>query len=103
MYNVDAKAGKGIFVDVRDDQTGTININLKNVRVEGVANHGIHISDCNLADKCGSGSGGAGEGSSASINVVLDNVTILMLVMVNLMQMDLELMSVVMVTLTLQL
>ena len=76
MYNVDAKAGKGIFVDVRDDQTGTININLKNVRVEGVANHGIHISDCNLADKCGSGSGGAGEGSSASINVVLDNVTI---------------------------
>ena len=76
MNNVDAKAGKGIFVDVRDDQVGTVNINLKNVRVEGVANHGIHISDCNLADECGSGGGGAGEGSSASINVVLDNVTI---------------------------
>ena len=76
MNNIDAKAGKGIFVDVRDDQAGTVNINLKNVRVEGVANHGIHISDCNLADECGSGGGGAGEGSSASINVVLDNVTV---------------------------
>lgn len=76
MNNIDAKAGKGIFVDVRDDQTGTVNVNLKNVRVEGVANHGIHISDCNLADECGSGGGGAGEGSSASINVVLDNVTV---------------------------
>ena len=74
--NIDSKAGKGIFVDVRDDQTGTVNVNLKNVRVEGVANHGIHISDCNLADECGSGGGGAGEGSSASINVVLDNVTV---------------------------
>ena len=76
MNNIDAKAGKGIFVDVRDDQTGTVNVSLKNVRVEGVANHGIHISDCNLADECGSGGGGAGEGSSASINVVLDNVTV---------------------------
>ena len=76
MNNIDAKAGKGIFVDVRDDQTGTVNVNLKNVRVEGVANHGIHISDCNLADECGSGGGGAGEVSSASRNVVLDNVIV---------------------------
>ena len=60
-------AGKGIFVDVRDDQTGKVNVLLRNVGVYGVANHGIHISDCSLADDCGGGSGGGGEGSPASI------------------------------------
>jgi hypothetical protein len=62
-------AGKGIFVDVRDDQTGTVRVNLTNVSVKGVANHGIHISDCSLADDCGGGSGGGGEGSTASIHL----------------------------------
>ncbi|MEJ2330566.1 MAG: hypothetical protein P8Z33_12020 [Gammaproteobacteria bacterium] len=69
-------AGKGIFVDVRDDQAGTLNLVLNNVSVSGVANHGIHVSDCSLADDCGGGSGGGGEGSDASINVVLDGVTV---------------------------
>jgi hypothetical protein len=79
IYNrgdLNGPAGKGIFVDVRDKQTGTVNLVLKNVSVSGVANHGIHVSDCDLADECGGGSGGGGKGSDASIKVVLNNVTV---------------------------
>lgn len=64
------EAGKGIFVDVRPDQTGNVSLQLVNVSVSGVANHGIHVSDCSLADDCGGGGGGSGDGSSASITVV---------------------------------
>lgn len=74
--DADGVSGKGIFIDVADDQTGVVALDLVNVTVAGVANHGIHISDCNLADDCGSGGGGAGEGSAASIEVNLTNVTI---------------------------
>lgn len=73
----DGVTGKGIFIDVADDATGTVELNLTNVTVQGVANHGIHVSDCNLADDCGSGGGGAGEGSDASISVALHNVAII--------------------------
>lgn len=69
-------AGKGIFIDVRDDQTGTVNLTLKGVEVTGFANHGVHVSDCSLADACGAGSGGSGEGSPASISVTMLNSTI---------------------------
>lgn len=71
-----ATAGKGIFVDVRDDQDGTVVLELVNVTVTGTAGHGVHVSDCTLADDCGGGSGGAGEGSPASVEVSLVNVTI---------------------------
>lgn len=74
--DLDGPAGKGIFVDLRDDQTGTVTLTLTNVTVKGVANHGIHVSDCSLADDCGGGGGGAGEGSPASIAVVLTNVVV---------------------------
>ncbi len=74
--DLDGTAGKGLFVDVRDDQTGVVKLVLKNVSVSGVANHGIHVSDCSLADDCGGGSGGGGEGSDASIEVVLNHVTV---------------------------
>jgi len=69
-------AGKGIFVDLRDDQTGTVNMSLRNVTVKGFANHGIHISDCSLADACGAGAGGGGEGSPASVSVSTINVIV---------------------------
>lgn len=69
-------AGKGIFVDVRDDQTGVLNVNLDRVTVSHVAAHGVHISDCSLADDCGAGGGGGGDGSDASIRVTLNKVTI---------------------------
>ncbi len=69
-------AGKGIFVDIRDDQTGTASMTLTNVTVADVAAHGIHISDCTLADDCGGGGGGAGEGSPASISLTLAGVTV---------------------------
>lgn len=69
-------AGKGIFVDVRDDQRGLVSLVLTDVTVRGVANHGIHVSDCNLADACGGGGGGAGEGSDAGIILQLVNVTV---------------------------
>ncbi|QKP77343.1 hypothetical protein HT051_07675 [Methyloligella sp. GL2] len=70
------KDGKGIFIDVRDDQTGTVSLKLDKVKVSGVSYHGIHVSDCNLADDCGSGRGGAGGGSPASIDIHLTEVTI---------------------------
>lgn len=69
-------AGKGIFVDVADDATGTVSLTLTDVAVEGVAGHGIHVSDCTLADECGGGGGGAGEGSPASISVTLSGVVV---------------------------
>lgn len=74
--DADGTAGKGIFVDVRDDETGTVSLSLSNVTVSDVASHGIHVSDCSLADSCGGGGGGAGEGSAASILVTLNNVTV---------------------------
>ena len=74
--DADGVAGKGIFIDVRDDQTGLVTLALTNVTVKDVANHGIHVSDCSLADDCGGGGGGAGEGSAASILVTLNNVVV---------------------------
>lgn len=74
--DLDGTAGKGIFIDVRDDQQGLVSLVLQDVTVSGVANHGIHVSDCNLADDCGGGGGGAGEGSDAGIIVQLINVTV---------------------------
>lgn len=70
-------SGKGIFVDVRDDQEGAVILDLNNVTVSGVAAHGVHVSDCSLANECGGGGGGAGEGSDASITVHLSDVLIL--------------------------
>ncbi len=69
-------AGKGIFIDIRDDQTGTLHLSLTDVVVENVAGHGVHVSDCSLADDCGGGGGGAGEGSPASISVVAQNLVV---------------------------
>ncbi|SLN27301.1 hypothetical protein [Roseisalinus antarcticus] len=74
--DIDGPAGKGIFVDVRDDQQGYVSLVLENVTVSGVANHGVHVSDCDLADACGGGAGGSGGGSEASIIVRLAGVTI---------------------------
>ncbi len=68
--------GKGIFIDVRDDQRGQVNLVLDDVTVRDVANHGVHVSDCDIADNCGGGAGGEGDGSDASISVVFNNVTI---------------------------
>ena len=69
-------SGKGIFVDVRDDQEGAVVLDLAGVTVSGTAAHGVHVSDCDLADECGRGGGGAGEGSAASITVHLSDVLI---------------------------
>lgn len=69
-------AGKGIFIDLRPDQTGVVTLELEDVMVSGVAYHGVHISDCNLADDCGAGRGGKGDGSPASVVVRLADVEI---------------------------
>lgn len=74
--DLEGDAGKGIFIDVADDETGTVTLKLTNVSVTDVANHGIHVSDCDLADDCGGGSGGTGGGSAASIHVMLNNVIV---------------------------
>lgn len=68
--------GKGIFLDVAEDAEGVVSLVLTNVAVSGVAGHGIHVSDCTLADDCGGGDGGAGEGSAASIQLELNRVHI---------------------------
>ncbi len=72
----DGPAGKGIFVDVGGDRDGVVTLVLNDVAVSGVANHGIHVSDCDLADACGAGGGGAGGGSPASIVVHLGGVSV---------------------------
>lgn len=66
-------AGKGLFVGLRDDQSGTLSIELQNVRVSGTAGHGIHVSDCLRADACGR----ANDGSAASILLRLNAVEVL--------------------------
>ena len=68
--------GKGIFVAVPEDRTGTVRLNLWSVTVMGTGNHGVHVSDCSLADACGGGGGGGGDGSPASVAVRAINVLI---------------------------
>ncbi|KQI69099.1 hypothetical protein AN189_05795 [Loktanella sp. 3ANDIMAR09] len=68
--------GKGIYVGVPQDATGTVTLTLQDVTVRDVAGHGIHLSDCSLADACGAGAGGGGDGSAASISVMLNGVTV---------------------------
>ncbi len=74
--DLDGPAGKGLFFDVADDATDAFRLRLSDISVRGVAGHGIHISDCTLADACGSGDGDAGGGSAAGVSVRLDSVTI---------------------------
>jgi len=66
-------SGKGIFVAVPKERTGTVQLSLDKVTVSGVAYHGIHVSDCDLGDKCGAGRGGGGDGSPASVAVQISN------------------------------
>ena len=74
-FNATSKGdGKGIVVNVPIERTGVVSLELENVSVYDVANHGIHISDCTLEDDCGSGGGGGGEGSPASIHARLTQV-----------------------------
>mgnify|MGYP001815462063 CR=1 FL=1 len=76
-YDFDNQGGgKGIFVKVPTDREGVVSLQLTNVSVFGVGNHGIHVSDCTLADACGSGGGGGGEGSPASVEVSLVDVLV---------------------------
>lgn len=76
-FNFDnAGDGKGVFVRVPGDRTGVVRVELEDVRVSGVANHGIHVSDCTLGDECGAGSGGAGDGSPASIFMSVNRVSV---------------------------
>ena len=74
--DLDGAAGKGIFIDVADDADGLVHLVLEDVAVSDVAGHGIHVSDCSLADDCGAGGGGAGDGSAASIAVTLSGVMV---------------------------
>lgn len=71
-----AGTGKGLFIQVPNERTGTVNVELIDVVVMGVANHGIHVSDCTLGDDCGSGGGGGGDGSPASISMVARGVVV---------------------------
>lgn len=67
--------GKGIYVDIPDDATGVIKVELEDVQVSNVANHGVHISDCS-SETCGNGNAGDGDGSDASVHLVLKNVVV---------------------------
>jgi hypothetical protein len=68
--------GKGIFVNVPLEREGLVTVRLTKVSVSGVGNHGVHVSDCTLADDCGGGQGGGGAGSMASVDVRLNDVLI---------------------------
>ena len=70
------RAGKGIALYVGGDRRGTVRLELTDVRVGGVAGHGIHVSDCDLVDDCGGGGSGEGGGSAAGIHVSLRNVAV---------------------------
>ncbi len=74
--DLDGPAGKGLFIGVPIDAIGPIHLNLTDVTVKNVAGHGVHISDCSLADACGGGAGGGGDGSPASLVINATNLTI---------------------------
>ncbi len=74
--DLNGPAGKGIAIAVPNDALDTVSLTLTDVSVRHVAGHGIHMSDCSLADDCGSGSGGGGDGSDAGLAITLTNVTI---------------------------
>lgn len=74
--DLDGPAGKGIAIGVPTDATGDIMLTLTDVTVADVAGHGVHMSDCSLADDCGGGSGGGGDGSAAGLDITLTNVVI---------------------------
>jgi hypothetical protein len=74
--DLDGVGGKGILLNVRDNQYGMVKLVLNDVKVSDVANHGIHVSDCDVGATCGAGGGGAGGGSPASISVSLNNVVV---------------------------
>ena len=73
--SVQSIPGKGIYVDIPDTATGVVKVELKEVTVSDVANHGVHISDCST-ETCGNGNTGDGEGSEASVYAILKNVII---------------------------
>ncbi|MCK0094497.1 hypothetical protein MWU60_02845 [Yoonia sp. F2084L] len=67
--DLDGPAGKGIAIAVPTDRTGDVTLALTNVRVSDVAGHGVHLSDCSIADDCGNG-------SAAGLDITLTNVVI---------------------------
>ncbi len=78
-YSIEAQGetgAPGLLVDVPENASGLVQLFLNSVEVSGTAGHGIHVSDCTLAEACGSGEGGAGEGSDASIALTLTQVTV---------------------------
>lgn len=78
-YSIEAQGpvgAPGLLVDVPEDATGMVHLRLTNVEVSGTAGHGIHISDCTLAEECGGGEGGEGGGSEAGISVSLMDVVV---------------------------
>ncbi len=78
-YSIEAQGmtgAPGLLVDVAEDATGFVLVRLNNVEVSATAGHGIHISDCTLAEACGSGEGGEGGGSEAGIALTLVNVRV---------------------------
>ncbi|MGB5735109.1 MAG: hypothetical protein WBM40_11780 [Thiohalocapsa sp.] len=71
-FSVEAQStgrGKGIFIDVPEDRTGVVTLKLINVSVSDVAYHGIHVSDCDVGDACGSGEEFLGTGSPAGVDL----------------------------------
>ncbi|MEO9514297.1 MAG: hypothetical protein ABJH45_02270 [Paracoccaceae bacterium] len=74
--DLNGSAGKGIAMSVPREATETIEVKLTNVSVLDVAGHGVHLSDCSLADECGGGSGGGGDGSAAGFDITLTNVSV---------------------------
>ncbi|WP_418593774.1 hypothetical protein [Ponticoccus sp. (in: a-proteobacteria)] len=69
-------AGKGLFVALRAEQTGSLSVELENVQVTGTAGHGIHVTDCLRVEDCGADAGGQ-DGSAASILLRLNGAEVL--------------------------
>lgn len=67
-------AGRGIHVGLRPDQTGTLTVEAQNLRISGVAGHGLHVADC-AAERAGA-CAADGPGSAASVALRLSAVEI---------------------------
>ncbi len=67
----DPNNGTGIFVNVPNTRTGTVEVTLDDVSISNVGSHGVHVSDCTVRDQCVEG-----QGSPASVSLVANNITI---------------------------
>ena len=70
-------AGQGITVRLPASADYAVPVILRNLSVQGVAGHGIYITDCVLDQPCGDGDDEDGPGSAGGVDLTLSDVRVI--------------------------